>query len=96
MRWPRLWPLEKHLSLLQGKSFDRVAEHRPGHGLGMPVQEAFEERLVSLADLAEHPAGCLVDQVGAIAQQALRDPQAIGEVTLADEISGRDDADSRS
>ncbi len=88
------WPLEKRLPFLQGKSLDRIAKHRPGHDIGMPVQEAFEERLVSFADLAEHPAGCLVDQVGAIAQQALRDPQGISEVTLADEISGCDDADA--
>jgi len=49
---------------------------------------------VPLADLAKHPADSLVDKVFAVVEQALGDLDRVGKIILADEMVGRDNADS--
>ena len=57
----------------------------------MLAEEALERSAIAVADLAEHPADGLVDQILAIGKQPLRDRERVGELALPDVRERRDD-----
>ena len=82
----RICPRKMAFSLFW-KSLDGIAEHCPGHDrVQCCSTKTFQDRLVALADLAEHPAGRLVDQVFPVAEQALGDPESVGKIPQPDEV----------
>ena len=54
----------------------------------MTIEEAAQLCFIPLADLPQHPAHGLVDQIMFIAQQAPRDAQRIAELVLPDVMQG--------
>jgi hypothetical protein len=58
------------------------------------VEEPAQGRLVALADLAQEPADGLVDQVVAVAEQALGEAQGLGGLAVANQGEGGEDRDA--
>lgn len=95
VRLPTLgMPLQIRLPAAFFKTLDGVTKHDSGH---LPVI-AFEKRLqddaVTLADLAQHPATCLVNELLGVTKQHAADGEGIVKLALPDEMERGHDGDA--
>ena len=54
-----------------GKPLERVAEHGPGHLVGVPVEKPLQDGAIPIARLPEHPTDGLVHEVLAVIEANL-------------------------
>ena len=83
-------PLQIFPPQLLRKPLDGVAEHGAGHGPAVLFEELLFLLLpAAFADLTEHPADGLVNEVVAVVHEHLRDLQGLRELALLDVAKGR-------
>ena len=81
-------------ALLLRQPLNRVTQHRPGHMSVPALQKTVQRRSIAVADLAQHPADGLVDQIVGIVQQPIGDEQGLVELFAPDEMKRRNNGNS--
>src|SRR5262249_39888879 len=82
---------EVMLALVGRKVLDGVAEHGGRHRVGVRIQEVDKPAALTLADLAQHPANSLLDQVVYVVQQDFGDSERVIKLFVADKLPRADD-----
>ena len=76
-----------------GEFFNGIAQHGPRHGLVVLPEKSLRCLLIALADLPQHPAHRLVNEIVPVGKEKGGDGQAIVKVVFLDEMQGGDDGD---
>ena len=84
---------QKSLPFFRRQTLNRIAQHGARHDRRMGLQKTFQRRQMSFADLAQHPAHGLVNQIFFVCQQQPADLQRVGKVVLPNKVLRGHDRD---